>query len=1101
MSYDGKAVEAEIRELWKQQDTYAKAKARAQRPENKKLYFLDGPPYTSGHVHLGTAWNKSLKDLYIRYMRMRGYNIWDRAGYDMHGLPTERATEKALNIFGKDAIREYGVDKFVEKCKQTCLSNMDDMSKTFQFMGVWMDFENAYRSVEREYIEGVWWFIVKAWEQGRLYEAEKTMTWDAVNATALAKHELDYKLVTDNTLYVRFPIVGREHEYLVIWTTTPWTIPFNLAVMVNPKINYVKVEVNHNDERQFWYIAEARLEAFLCGELKLDKTKGPEDGGFRVVETLIGEKLQGTAYVHPFFKLNPVYGELKARMPKVHTVVLSAQFVTTDAGTGLVHCAPGCGPEDYVVGKENGIEPFNTVDESGVVRNLEPLNGLRAKLDDAKFIQIIKENGGFVHQSTIEHEYPYGERSQKPVIFRTTTQWFIRVEDIKDKMLAANSGIYWNPETAKNAFQSWLSNLRDNSISKQRFWGTPLPIWRNVDDPSDYIVIGTANQLCELAGLPKDSITDLHPPVLDKIDFKRVSPKDGKEHLYHRVPDILDVWVDAGSSAWNCLRMPGDEAGARTKPEDGWLPAVFILEGRDQIRGWFNLLHLESMICFGKPCFQNVFMHGFIRDSEGRKMSKSLGNYILPSEVWDKYGVDTLRYVLITAANGGEDMNYNPLDVETRFRNLGVMWNVATYLNVTANSNADVVTVLPMDKLLAAEDNNLGVEEKYILSRLHTMIRDVDQLFATYKLNRVPTAIMDFIMEISHVYIQLIWEKKDTGSATEKRAVVSTLAECLLKAITMFAAACPFVSEKIYQNMRACTACGISTLCTEESVHLLPWPTCNESLIVPALEEDVGAAKDVIAAILSAREKAGLAVKQPSRDVRISCLPKYVPMIQRTTDLIKGRTNVKALSFEPPSALVTVTPNQKTIGKQFGRDRKRIVEFINSHAEEIAKQCAAPERKADEHWSMTAEFADGSPSVVLNDTHIEVSHGVAKTWAPGVAGDFKVYVDTVRTEELELEGRVRELARKIQGLRKKGNLQRTDRAALTIFVPDDAAQAKLLAALQENAKFIGERTQSTVTITPTPNPEAAMKALPAEKVRVSTTEKLGKVAIALVILA
>jgi len=354
-------------------------------------------------------------------------------------------------------------------------------------------------------------------------------------------------------------------------------------------------------------------------------------------------------------------------------------------------------------------------------------------------------------------------------------------------------------------------------------------------------------------------------------------------------------------------------------------------------------------------------------------------------------------------------------------------------------------------------------------------------------------------MEISHVYIQLIWEKKDTGSAAEKRAVVSTLAECLLKAITMFAAACPFVAEKMYQNMRACTACGINTLCTEESVHLLPWPTCNKDLINPELEQDVSAAKDVIAAILSAREKAGLAVKQPSRDVRVSCLPKYVPMIQRTIDLIKGRTNVKAVSFEAPSALVTVTPNQKTIGKQFGRDRKRIVEFINSHAEEIAKQVSAPDRKAEEHWTMTAEFADGSAPVTLNDTHIEVSHGVAKTWAPGTAGEFKVYVDTVRTEELELEGRVRELARKIQGLRKKANMERTERATLSIFVPNDAAQAKLVAALQENAKFIGERTQSTVNIAPVASPEASMKELPADKVRISSTEKLGKVAIALVI--
>eukprot|EP01105_Mastigella_eilhardi_P023470 TRINITY_DN5922_c0_g1_i1.p1 TRINITY_DN5922_c0_g1~~TRINITY_DN5922_c0_g1_i1.p1 ORF type:complete len:1000 (-),score=270.84 TRINITY_DN5922_c0_g1_i1:355-3354(-) len=996
MSYDFRAVEESVRQLWESDHTYDRARAQA-RATGRAAYFLDGPPYTSGHVHLGTAWNKSLKDVYLRYKRMSGWDVWDRAGYDMHGLPTERATEKALQIYGKAAIREYGVDKFVDKCKQMCIDNAHEMNVTFKFMGVWMDFDNAYMSVDREYIEGVWWFVKRAAEAGRLYEAEKTMTWDAVNATALAKHELEYHTVTDNAIYVRLPVKSEAgNEYLIVWTTTPWTVPYNLAVMAGPDIDYVRVDLVHAGARQRWVLADARVQSFLVGELGLTETN------FSVVWRGKGRELAGLAYEHPLAGLCDAYAALQKASPKVHTVVLSAQFVDTETGTGLVHCAPGCGPEDYVVGQENGIAPFNTVDEAGVVNNLGPMTGLRAKVDDDKFIELLEKQGALVHRGDVTHEYPFGERSKEPVIFRTTKQWFLRVEDLKERLLAENAGINWVPLTAKNAFSSWLSSLRDNSISKQRFWGTPLPIWRNVDCPEDYVVVGTADELCALAGLPAGSLIDLHPPVVDKIAFTRVSPQDGRAHVYRRVPDVLDVWVDAGSASWNCLRASVDAARAVTAPP-AETPAEFILEGRDQIRGWFNLLHLESMVALGKPCFRNVYMHGFVNDALGRKMSKTQGNYILPSEVWDKYGVDTLRYYSVCAANPGEDMSYNAADVEQAHRNLGIFWNIHKYLLSTAEAVADVAAPVPITACLA----DLGTEERYILSRLHGAVRDSTTLYEQFRLDRAPCAVCDFLMEVSHVYIQLVWEKKDSGTPADKRAVVSTLAACLLGALPMLATVCPFITEKMYQNIRAAPCFG--TLCTADSVHLLPWPTCGVSLLDTSLEADVAAAKDAVAAILTARERADLPVKQPAREARIACPARLVPLLQRTVTLVTSRTNIKSVHFGAPPAEVTVEPNQKTLGKTFGRSRQRLAAHITEHADSIAAHIAATGAVP---WSAILKLDDGK-EVALTEEHLVVARRVPACWAEARAGEVTAYVDTTRTPELEIEGRVRELARKV----------------------------------------------------------------------------------------
>src|SRR3989344_597209 len=592
-NYDAVKLEPEILEFWKKNNIYEKAKEKNK--GKKKFYFLDGPPYTSGKVHLGTAWNKSLKDSVLRYKRMQGFDVWDRAGYDMHGMPTEQAVEKNLGIKNKDEIPNFGIANFVRECKEFAITNLMAMNNDFKRIGVWMDFENPYKSVDNNYMEGEWWLIKKAYENDRLYEGEKTMHWCFSCATSLAKHELEYENVKDDSIFVKFQVKGKENEFLIIWTTTPWTIPFNLGVMVNPNLDYVRAKVGN----ETWIVAKSLAAPFISGVA---------DKKFEIIEEFKGNDLLGLKYIHPFENEISQFKELEKKHPKVHTVVLSEEYVDTSAGTGLVHMAPGCGPEDYEVGHRNDIPPFNTLTEQGIFD------------DSIPFLAGIKAKGVLIAKTKVEHDYAHCWRCKNPVIFRTTTQWFFKIEDLKGKMRELNKGIKWIPDFAGSRnFDNWLSNLRDNGITRQRYWGTPMPIWR-CNQCKEFVVIGSIDELKKLAvRIPED----LHKPWIDEVTIKC---KCG--HKKERIPNILDVWIDAGSASWNCLDFP-----RRKDLFDKLYPADFILEGIDQIRGWFNLLFVASMIAMDNVSFKSVYMHGFINDAQGRKMSKSLGNYILPQEV------------------------------------------------------------------------------------------------------------------------------------------------------------------------------------------------------------------------------------------------------------------------------------------------------------------------------------------------------------------------------------------------------------------------------------------------------------------------------------
>ncbi|MBS3097591.1 isoleucine--tRNA ligase [Candidatus Woesearchaeota archaeon] len=986
--YEPNAIEPEILKFWETQKIYQKAKEKNK--GKKSYYFLDGPPYTSGRIHLGQAWNKALKDSVLRFKRMAGFDVWDRAGYDMHGLPTEHRAEEKLGIKNKDEIPKFGIEKFTKECKKLSLYNLEMMNKDFTRIGVWMDFENAYKSITNEFMEGEWWLIKKAHENKRLYEGLKTMQWCSHCGTALAKHELEYSNIKEDSIFVKFKVEGKENEYLIIWTTTPWTLAFNLAVMVNPELEYVRAKVGS----ETWIIAKGLANVFL----------GSIDKKFELIEQFKGAALKGMKYEHPLKNEIKPFDEIKS--DKLHTVVLSSEYVDLSAGSGLVHCAPGCGPEDYEIGHKEGLPPFNNIDEQGVFpKTMGKFSGLTAKKDDKKFIEALKEKNALITIAPVEHEYAHCWRCHNPVVFRTTKQWFFKVEDLIEKMKDLNKKVFWQPDWAGSSwFDSWLSNLRDNGITRQRYWGTPLPIWK-CNKCDNYTIIGSIAELKKLAGKVPD---DLHKPYIDEVTIK--CSCGGTQN---RIPDILDVWIDAGTTSWTCLDYPQKEELFKKL----W-PPEFILEGKDQIRGWFNLLLVASMVSMGKHSYKTCYMHGFVQDAEGRKMSKSLGNVISPYEVIDKYGADTLRYYMIGGANPGVDINYNLEDTKIKNKNLNILWNLHKYL-IDYSKDLEINP----SKIKAA---NFSIEERYIISKLNSTIEKVTLLFNEYKLNEMPWVAEELFLELSRTYIQLTRDKSSTGSKEEKKIVLCTIYKVLLESLKLFAPIVPFITEAIYQNLKE--EFGLK----EESIHLFEWPVSETKLVDKKLEENMDIVSSIVQNALAAREKIQLGVRWPLKEiVVVSSDKRVVDAVEKLMPIISIQMNVKEVIVKDKLAGVksVVKADFKQIGPDFGSKAPKIIAKLASEsAETILK-----------HIEKEGKFGldiDGEKINIVKE-HLIVTREVPYPYEETPFRGGLVYLNKERNEELEAEGYAREVMRRVQALRKKAGLQKADRISLFLKVDED----------------------------------------------------------------
>lgn len=998
-------LEPEMMQFWKKNKMYDKLKAKLS--GKQKFYFLDGPPYTSGKVHLGTAWNKSLKDCIIRYKRMQGFDVFDRAGYDMHGLPTENATEKKLGLQNKQDIENFGIKNFVEECRKLCTENLAVMNEDFKRLGVWMDFDNAYQSIKPEFIEGEWWLIKAAHEKNRLYEGKKSMHWCAYDQTALAKHELEYETVVDNSIYVKFKVKNKPNEYLIAWTTTPWTIPFNLGIMVNPELEYVRAKV----ENEVWIVSKALVNAFMSAVVEKN---------YEIIEEFKGEKLEGIEYTHPFEDEIKHFSDIHRAAKKAHTVLLSEEYVDVSAGTGLVHTAPGCGQEDFEVGHRNGLPAFNEVEENGIFnKSMGIFAGLKARRDDDKFTELIRQKGALVGESPVEHEYAHHNRCHKPIIYRTTTQWFFKVEDLKDQMIKENDKIKWVPDAAYNAFNSWLKNLRDNGITRQRYWGAPLPVWR-CEKCRKYDVIGSRAELKKLAGtVPKD----LHIPYIDEITYACDCGGTKK-----RLPDVLDVWIDAGTTAWSALDYP-----QKKDLFNRFFPADFILEGKDQIRGWFNLLMIASMLAFGRPSFKAVYMHAFVNDSQGRKMSKSLGNYILPAEVVDKHGADTLRYYLIGGAAPAVDLNYNFEDIKLKYRNLGVLWNLHKYLIDYATVNK----INPAKLDAKAMQKKFSVEEKYMFSRLHSGIKRSTGLFDNYLLNETPSVAEELFLSLSRTYIQLVRDK--INDATEKKVVIYTIYSVLLETLKLFAPVAPFITEAMYQNLRE--AFGLKEL----SIHACSWPKHDDKLIDAHLESSMDTAQNVMQVMLSAREKIGQGIRWPLAEaIIVTKDADAVKAIEKMKDIISAQTNVKIIRIaqEMKGVKTTVKGDFGKIGPDYGALAPQIIVQVTTTSPETILSHLESEGK----FPLTVS----GQKIDLVKKHFVITKESPEPYVSAAFKQGDVYVNKVADEDLLAEGYAREVMRRIQDARKKHGLVKTD--VIELYLHTDVELRDMLTDWDEEIK-------------------------------------------------
>lgn len=984
--YKPQELEPAVQEFWKINKILEKL--RKTNIKGKKFNFLQGPPYTSGKVHLGTAWNTVLKDVALRYKRSQGFKVWDRNGYDVHGLPTEHKVMAKFNLKTKEDIDKFGIGKFIEECIKFSQEMGEQMTKDFLRLGVTLDYSDSYMALKEDYMEGEWWMVKEAWKNKRLYLGEKVMTWCANCETAVAKHECEYKNIEEESIFLKFQVKDKKKEFLIIWTTTPWTIPFNLGIMVNPELDYVRAKVGN----EVWIVGKS-----LVGPL----VQSVIGKAYTILEEFKGEELEGTEYIHPWHKEIAKYEELKKKHKKVHTVLLSDKYVDFSAGSGLVHCAPGCGPEDQEVGAEYHIPPFNSLNEKGEF-NQETgklFLGLVAKKDDKKFIEALDKAGALLATTKVEHEYPTCWRCHQPVIFRKTKQWFFKIEDLREAMIKENAKVNWVPPT--QGFNSWTANLKDNAITRQRYWGTPMPLWKCSNQKCENIeVIGS---IAELKKAAKTIPENLHRPWIDAVEWKC---KKCKSAMMKRNEDILDVWIDAGTASWNCLYYP-----QRKDYFKEMFPADLILEATEQVRLWFSMLSICSQLAFGKNCYKNVYMHGMIRDVDGVKMSKSLGNIITPDEMVEKHGADVLRYYLCQT-NAGQDIRFSWDEATLKGRQLHILWNVHKFLINLGKENG----INPLEIKANLTENILGLEEKYIFSKLNSTIKKVTDLFEQYRFDETIAPLEELFLELSRSYIQMVRDKSSFGEPEDKEVVIYTLFKVLMEEIKMFSIICPFISEAIYQNFRE------EFKLKKESITHYTFPKVEEKKIDLKLEKEMSLAEQIVQAALNAREKAGLGLRWPVKELVIVTKNEEVQStVENLRELIQKQTNTKSLSLRPALAGIStkIGSDVGRIGKVYGRLSPQIVTRLAIDSPETILGHLEKE-------SVYAFTLDTGEEVKVTRDMIKIERTIPKLYVEGEFKSGQVYLNTERTEILETEGYVREISRNVQQLRKKSGLEKTD---------------------------------------------------------------------------
>ena len=1002
-------MEEDILKFWEENDICRKS--IEQRPADNEYVFYDGPPFATGLPHFGHFVPGTIKDAVPRYQAMKGKRVIRRFGWDCHGLPVENEVEKTLGIKGYFQVMDYGVAKFNEACRSIVLRYTNEWKHTITRMGRWVDFEHGYRTMDKDYMESVWWVFKTLYDKGLIYEGYNILPYSPQLASPLSNMEVSlggYKDVTDPAVTVRFKADGEENTYFLAWTTTPWTLPSNLALAVGPDIDYVKVL--DKDSGDCYYLAENLIGKYY------------KDGeGCEIVSRMKGKDLKGRTY-EPLF---PYFADLKKQGA---FVVVCGDYVTTEDGCGIVHTAPGFGEDDYNVLKGTGIPVVCPIDaECRFTDEVPDFKGKFVKDADKDVIAWLKEHGLLVKKENYLHSYPFCYRTHMPLIYRAMSCWFVDIQKIKKTMLECNDQIRWVPDHIKyGRFGKWLEGARDWAISRNRFWGNPIPVWKC--DGSDYIeVIGSVAELEEKCG---KKVEDLHKQYVDELTWP--SP-DGKGTM-RRIPDVLDCWFESGSMPYAQEHYPFENK----ERFQSIFPADFINEGLDQTRGWFYSLTILAAALFGKPAFYNCIVSGIVLAADGRKMSKSERNFTDPMEIINKYGADALRFALIDSTLvKADDLKFSDEIVKDVLKSLMIpLWNAYSFFVTYANIDGYEPSETPYDKL----SNSL---DRWIISDLNRLVKTVTEAMDSYDVQAACSALTAFIDDLNNWYIRRsrrrFWKSENDG---DKKEAYDTLYRVLLTFVKTAAPFVPFVTDEIYLNL----ADGNMP----ESVHLCDYPVYNAEERDERLEKEMSLTMKSIAMGRALRSSSNIKIRQPlSEFLIVDRGEEERAILEANSAIIAEELNVKNVVIRSDeSSIVTYSAkaNFKVLGSRLGKSMKEVAGEIQKLSSEEIASILDGKAYLIKYSAGEIELTEGDLVVQRAEKeHVKVLN----------EGAITVGYDTEITESLLLEGIARDLVRFVQTERKEKDFEVADHINLTV-----SGGSLVVKAVEAFGEYIKEETLS-----------------------------------------
>ena len=980
--------EKEVEQFWKEDNTFKKS--MDQREGCPTYTFYDGPPTANGKPHIGHVLTRVIKDMIPRYRTMKGYYVPRKAGWDTHGLPVELEVEKLLGLDGKEQIEQYGLDPFITKCKESVWKYKgmwEDFSGT---VGFWADMDNPYVTYDDNFIESEWWALKTIWDKGLLYKGFKIVPYCPRCGTPLSSHEVaqGYKDVKERSAVVRFKVKG-EDAYILAWTTTPWTLPSNVALCVNPNEEYAKVKAA---DGYVYYMASALLDTVL-GKLAKDG-----EAAYEVLETYKGVDLEGKEY-EPLYQCAAEVAEKQHK--KGHYVVCDTYVTLTD-GTGVVHIAPAFGEDDAQVGRKYDLPFVQFVDEKGDMTKETPFAGLFVKKADPEVLKDLDAKGLLFDAPKFEHSYPHCWRCDTPLIYYARESWFIKMTAVRDDLVRNNETVNWIPQSiGKGRFGNWLENIQDWGVSRNRYWGTPLNIWE-CEECGHQEAIGSREQLKEMSGNEKALTVELHRPYIDEITC--TCPKCGK--TMKRVPEVIDCWFDSGAMPFAQHHYPFENKDLFEQQ----FPAQFISEAVDQTRGWFYSLMAESTLLFNKSPYENVIVLGHVQDENGQKMSKSKGNAVDPFDALQTYGADAIRwYFYINSAPWLPNRFHGKAVQEGQRKFMGTLWNTYAFFVLYANIDNFDASKYTLD------EKTLTVMDRWILSKLNSTVGAVDDNLANYRIPEAAKALQEFVDDLSNWYVrrsrERFWAK---GMEQDKINAYMTLYTALVTISKAAAPMIPFMTEEIYRNL----VCSVDKN-APESVHLCDFPKVNENLIDKELEASMEEVLDIVVMGRAARNTANIKNRQPIGTMYVRAERPLAEMFQA---VVADELNVKNVEFKEDLSdftSYTFKPQLKTVGPKYGK----LLNGIRTHLAELNGREAMKEL---ENTGSLSFDIDGQ-NVVLSKEDLLIDTAQMEGYVTEEDNMVTVVLDTNLSQELIEEGFVREIISKVQTMRKEAGFEVMDK--------------------------------------------------------------------------